>query len=474
MHRNILIIDRDRLRGERLREYLLFLGGESVKVISIDEWANYLQPKQIIGAYFGGVETSILEQMLQKSGEICGRFPVFCYEEPEQIMATSMVNGVLTRFVFPPTPQHLLTSMHRMDLFASGLEHGGGESALLKQMLVGSSSAIRQVRRMIEQVANTEANVLILGESGTGKEVVAAGLHLLSSRQNAPFVPVNCGAIPGDLLESELFGHEKGAFTGALTTRQGRFEIAEGGSLFLDEIGDMPMPMQVKLLRVLQERTFERVGSSKSIQADVRIVAATHRNLEKNIEEGSFREDLFFRLNVFPIELPALRERSEDIPLLINELVQRLQQDGGCGVQLTPAAMASLRLYPWPGNVRELANLLERLTIIYPDGVVDIGDLPPKFQFDEVDLSGEPEIILPEIDAEKDISAGNILSNSASPGELPEEGLELKEYLADIEQKLIQQALERNDGVVAQAAKLLQIRRTTLVEKMRKYGLQRD
>ncbi|MCW8826393.1 MAG: sigma 54-interacting transcriptional regulator, partial [Gammaproteobacteria bacterium] len=231
---------------------------------------------------------------------------------------------------------------------------------------------------------------------------------------------------------------------------------------------------QVKLLRVLQERTFERVGSNKTLQADVRIIAATHRELESHIEEGTFREDLFFRLNVFPIEIPALRERAEDLPLLINELVNRLVRDGRDGVQLTQPAMDSLKLYQWPGNVRELANLMERLTIMFPNGVVDYGDLPLKFQMEGVDLSREPE--MPEVIAAPAVEGETPVETSDSPassGILPEEGVDLKEYLADLEQGYIQQALERADGVVSQAAKLLNIRRTTLVEKMKKYGLQR-
>lgn len=199
----------------------------------------------------------------------------------------------------------------------------------LFRSLVGQSLGIQEVRHLIEQVASTEANVLILGESGTGKEVVARNVHYHSSRRNGPFVPINCGAIPPDLLESELFGHEKGAFTGALTTRKGRFELADGGTLFLDEIGDMPMAMQVKLLRVLQERCFERVGGNSTIKANVRIIAATHRDLETMISDEKFREDLYYRLNVFPIEMPALKERKDDIPLLLQELMTRLQAEGG-------------------------------------------------------------------------------------------------------------------------------------------------
>ncbi len=342
--------------------------------------------------------------------------------------------------------------------------------------MVGSSLSISKVKKLMEQVADSEATVLILGESGTGKEVVAQNLHNLSNRRDKNFVPINCGAIPSELLESELFGHEKGAFTGAITARQGRFEMAEGGTLFLDEIGDMSLPMQVKLLRVLQERTFERVGSNKTIHANVRILAATHRELENNIRDGKFREDLFYRLNVFPIEIPPLRDRLEDIPLLVNELISRLENQKRGSVRLTPAAIMSLCQYRWPGNVRELANLVERLVIIYPYGVVDVDDLPDKFRISKGETrelakpaldSAVTENIMAELAAFDVESGGDV-------GALPEEGLDLKEHLADIESSLIQQALERTDGVVAHGAKLLQMRRTTLVEKMRKYNIHRE
>ena len=219
------------------------------------------------------------------------------------------------------------------------------QSPELFRSLVGNSRETRRVRKMIEQVAPTEATVLVLGESGTGKEVVARNIHYHSKRRSKPFVPINCGAIPSELLESELFGHEKGSFTGAIGARQGRFELAQGGTIFLDEIGDMPLSMQVKLLRVIQERSFERVGSNKSIKSDVRIVAATHRNLETHIKEGKFREDLYYRLNVFPVEMPRLRDRVEDLPLLINELITRLEHEKNASVRLTPAAVMALCNY---------------------------------------------------------------------------------------------------------------------------------
>ncbi|MNM99943.1 Nitrogen assimilation regulatory protein [compost metagenome] len=324
---------------------------------------------------------------------------------------------------------------------------------------------------MIEQVAAFDTTVLVLGESGTGKEVVSRSIHQRSPRRDGPFVAINCGAIPAELLESELFGHEKGAFTGAITSRAGRFELANGGTLFLDEIGDMPLQMQVKLLRVLQERTFERVGSNKTQNVDVRIIAATHKNLEKMIDDGSFREDLYYRLNVFPIEMAPLRDRVEDIPLLMNELISRMEHEKRGSIRFNSAAIMSLCRHDWPGNVRELANLVERLAIMHPYGVIGVGELPKKFRHvddeDEQLVSGLREAL----EERAAISGG--LPGLDSPAMLPVEGLDLKDYLANLEQGLIQQALDDANGVVARAAERLRIRRTTLVEKMRKYGMSR-
>ncbi len=326
--------------------------------------------------------------------------------------------------------------------------------------LIGRSAAIAEINRMIEQVANTGASVLIMGESGTGKEVIARNIHAHSDRRNKPFVPINCGAIPSELLESELFGHEKGAFTGAISARKGRFELAEGGVIFLDEIGDMPLNMQVKLLRVLQERTYEKIGSNHSNRTDVRVIAATHRPLEKMIQEGSFREDLYYRLNVFPIEVPPLRERREDVPMLIDELIQRIEREKRGSVRLTAKAKQMLAQYDWPGNVRELANLVERLAILHPHDVVDVRDLPAKYLSDEV-----CQQIAEQAEAAP--------AAPATPQSLPGGGIDLKQYLADIEVAMIEQALNETGHVVARAANLLKMRRTTLVEKMRKYEIER-
>ena len=348
----------------------------------------------------------------------------------------------------------------------------------------GTSQEIAAVNRLIQQVAPYDSTVLILGESGTGKEIAARAIHAASPRRQRPFVAVNCGAIPAELLESELFGHEKGSFTGAITSRKGRFEIAEGGTLFLDEIGDMSLPMQVKLLRVLQERIYERVGSNSSSECDVRIIAATHRNLEESIVRGSFRGDLFYRLNVFPIEMPTLAARISDLPALIDAFVAQAAGRGRPRLRLQAETLDALANYPWPGNIRELSNLIERLAILCPERPVGIGDLPARYR--PADWTA-PEIIPPmaeeipqliasmaggeetEDDAVLPASLWNC--EQESPTRLPENGVDLRAHLTLIERSLISQALQRSGGTVAHAARLLSLRRTTLVEKLRKLGM---
>ncbi|MEM8491654.1 MAG: sigma-54 dependent transcriptional regulator [Pseudomonadota bacterium] len=359
-------------------------------------------------------------------------------------------------------------------------------SRRLAKHLVGNSDRMEGIRTLIAQVAPSEASVLILGESGTGKELVARGIHRLSNRAERPFVPVNCGAIPGELLESELFGHEKGAFTGAISARQGRFELAAGGTLFLDEIGDMPLQMQVKLLRVLQERTFERVGSNKTQQCDVRVIAATHQDLERQVDAGEFRMDLFYRLNVFPIEMPPLRSRVDDIPVLVRRFVEVLEKEERGSVRLSDGALRTLAGYAWPGNVRELGNLIERLAILHPGQQVETEDLPAKISGSAYDAPRNPifdEPIASEAasgnatdssttDPAIEVSTAVPIDSGASPMR-PGESLDLKSHLADLERSLMVQALEQTDWVVAKAAKLLKLQRTTLVEKMRKYSIHR-
>lgn len=327
--------------------------------------------------------------------------------------------------------------------------------------LIGNSADTDLVRRMIEQVAPSMATVLITGESGTGKEVVARQIHERSGRKG-PFVAVNCGAIPESLLESELFGHERGAFTGAVRARAGRFEQAKGGTFFLDEIGDMPTVMQVKLLRVLEERVIERVGGTDSVPVDVRLVAATHRDLPRRIEAGKFREDLYYRLSVFPIEITPLRQRTADIAPLVDEFVRRLRLEESVSLQIGRDAMKILEEYPWPGNVRELANLIERLVVIKPNGVVKARDLPWPIVERQPEPAEGPEVLSSRLTA---------VSGNRSEVRLPSGGLDLKQYLAKIEQDMIHQALLESDGVVQRAAELLGVGRTTLVEKIRRYEL---
>jgi len=358
----------------------------------------------------------------------------------------------------------------------------------------GQSQPIQQIKSLIAQVAGHESSVLILGESGTGKEVVARAIHHDSPRRNRPFIAVNCGAIPADLLESELFGHEKGSFTGAVATRKGRFELAEGGTLFLDEIGDMSLPMQVKLLRVLQERVFERVGSALQFRCNVRIIAATHRNLEEAIIRGQFREDLYYRLNVFPIDMPSLRQRIEDLPTLIRDFSDLNAAAGRQRVQLSASALECLTRHSWPGNVRELGNLIERMSILCAGRLVSASDLPARYR--PHDWMPQPEAdgcpaMLPEpvlsaaaalpaprqpIQQHEELTEREALfmleEAPRAPGmKLPQEGLDLRAHVAAIEESLIRQALERSSGIVAQAARLLGLRRTTLVEKLRKFDI---
>jgi sigma-54 specific flagellar transcriptional regulator A len=326
---------------------------------------------------------------------------------------------------------------------------------------IGQSRQIVQVRRLLEQVASVDTNVLITGESGTGKEWAARYLHTLGDRSDKPFAAVNCAAIPADLLESELFGHEKGSFNGAISTRIGRFESAEGGTVFLEQIADMSLPTQAKLLRVIQERVFERIGSNHSIACDVRIVASTHRDLESAIADGKFREDLYHRLNVVPIELPPLRSRDEDLPLLAESILSNRVSDGSDRIRLTLGAQRVLRHYSWPGNIREFSSLLERLCVLYPGKTIDISDLPSRYS------AGVP---LRASDTEAMVEK-RMAGASPEDFELPGESCSLKEYLGKVEIALIRRALAEADGVVADAARRLKTGRTTLSEKIKRYNL---
>ena len=481
--KKILIVDNDATRKLQLSTVLAFVGESFIVCDQEEAMETFSQTNLILAVILTGQVNQKCAHLIKSNPSV----PFILHDVIDKNMLDVNVNviGILST---PLNYAQLTELIHHAHQYHNKLPRNGAQlnSSALYRTLVGTSQAMAEVRFLIEQVAKTPATVLVLGESGTGKEVVARNIHDLSDRAQGTFVPVNCGAIPAELLESELFGHEKGAFTGAISSRKGRFELAEGGTLFLDEIGDMPQPMQVKLLRVLQERTFERVGGSKSLKADVRIIAATHQNLEDMIKEGSFREDLFYRLNVFPIETPSLRQRKEDIPLLLKELLSRLESEQGKTVRFTAKSIESLMEHPWSGNVRELSNLIERMLIMYGDQIVDVAELPHKYQHIDVEaynpeypeeLQEQDAINAMFADFDDDESEGGddseevLTENTAL---LPTQGLNLKDHLADLEVSLITQSLVRHNYVVARAAETLSMRRTTLVEKMRKYDLQKS
>lgn len=314
--------------------------------------------------------------------------------------------------------------------------------------IVGQSDEIKAVLDLIERVSDSDSTVMVSGDSGTGKELIARAVHYNSNRSDQPFIPINCGAIPSELLESELFGHVKGAFTGAIANRVGRFELADGGTIFLDEIGDLEPALQVKLLRVLQERSFEPVGGTKSIQVNVRVIAATNKNLETEVEAGNFREDLFYRLNVIPLMVPALRERKTDIPLLFSHFIEHFNRTKGRKLSgITHDAMECLVNYPWPGNIRELENLVERLAILKGHGQIEVNDLPAKYRAQAVRASDDVTFDLPDL------------------------GTDFNTAVDQFENNLILRALEKTGWNRNQAAILLRLNRTTLVEKIKKKGL---
>lgn len=380
--------------------------------------------------------------------------------------------------------------------------------------IIGSSPPTLSLKRLIESVAHSDATVLIIGESGTGKELVAKSLHDCSPRAEKNLVPVNCGAIPRELIESELFGHKRGSFTGAVADRVGRFELAHGGTLFLDEIGDLALDMQVKLLRAIQERVVEPVGGGKPIKVDVRVVAATHKDLEHEVEAGRFREDLYYRLNVLPLTTPPLRERREDIPALMRHFSKLHASKGLPPIEPTPALIEALMGYQWPGNIRELSNLMARFSALFAGRKVCLGDIPREMLPKGLrNAPGVQDISVPRPAPAAAPAAARVAAASAvdeqdallgitapaepivaspprplvAPGDYnPVEdlislaqgtplvvldGVPLKKRLTDIERALIEQALEQADGNVSKTARLLSVQRTTLIEKINKYDL---
>ncbi len=436
----VLILDANITRATDFGRRLKYLNYEPL-IADHDTSLSEFADQDVIAAVLGDLqaETGLDNVAREYRAEHAG-VPFICF--PEAVAAAPQLAGSHSWSLDLP--------LRRSQLLRLLQRAGRYQGQDRRQRISGSSPSIRGVRKLIEQVADFDTNVLVTGQSGTGKELVARTIHQLSDRADKPFVPINCGAIPADLLESELFGHEKGAFTGAINSRIGRFELAEGGTLFLDEIGDMSLPMQVKLLRVLQERTFERVGSGKTQQCDVRIVAATHRDLPQAVEDGEFREDLYYRLNVFPIEMPPLFKRVSDLPQLLDELLISHCGDDTQNLRISPEAVQVLANYSWPGNIRELSNLVERLAIVKPEGIIDVDDLPPKYR----EAQPEPAAEINYVSEAMQMTHAN-----------------LKEHLQNVEQDLIGQAMQASSGIVAKAARLLNMRRTTLVEKIGKYNI---
>ncbi|RIK72554.1 Fis family transcriptional regulator [candidate division KSB1 bacterium] len=375
---------------------------------------------------FGSIELAV--QAMQKGAADFITKPI----SPEELTLK------LERFAQRLAQRRELESLQEQNLYLREQE----EKQFNFGEIIGQAQPMQEVFRMLQKVAPTDSSVIIYGESGTGKELVARAIHKNSNRSTGPFVRVNCGALSETLLESELFGHEKGAFTGALKRKLGRFELAQAGTIFLDEIGDISPNLQIKLLRVLQEKEFERVGGEETVSVDVRVIAATHRNLKEEVASGRFREDLYYRLHIVPINLPALRQRLDDLPVLVEHFLQRLGHElRKPNLQIAPAALDMMRNYHWPGNVRELENVLERAAVLCEGADITLADLPPLV---------------------KDRNA--ILS-------LSDDNLDLNKTLEEVERAMLERAMTRAHGVKAEAARILGIKTTTLLYKLGKYGM---
>ncbi|MFK8138602.1 MAG: sigma 54-interacting transcriptional regulator [Bdellovibrionales bacterium] len=455
----ILLVESDASIRAAVSRLLDRLSYQVLAVGSITEVQNILNESGDLAAVIlrdrlNGQASEILLQNI-KNSNINIRSYIMCSDFDPRTMLSFSRLGVDECFQIPDQIQTLVQSVDR-DLKADKasvkpvvVENLDIHKSFEFDNIIGRSPEITKVMELVDKVAKSDSTILIMGESGTGKELIARALHYNSNRHSNPIVPVNCGAIPGELLESELFGHVKGAFTGAVNNRLGRFQLAEKGSLFLDEIGDMPLNLQVKLLRVLQEKRLESVGSQKTEATNVRLIAATNVDLEQQVSDGKFREDLFYRLNVIPIVIPALRERKSDIPLLVHHFVKQFNQEKNSNIHgVSPEAMAQLMKYDWPGNIRELENLMERLSVLVGEGIVQVEDLPEKYLNE----------------TQRRVQAENTI--------IGDEGIDFNSVVDEFENRLILQALQKTGWNRNQAAKLLRLNRTTLVEKIKKKGLQ--
>ena len=467
----ILLIDDDSVRRRDLAVILNFLGEVNLASPS-HEWeqavTSLTSSREVLCVLVGTVSTAGGLSGLLKTLAVWDEFlPIMLLGEVSSVdLPEDQRRRVLSSLEMPPSYSKLLDSLHRAqvyrEMYDQARERGRHREPNLFRSLVGTSRAIQHVRQMMQQVADTDASVLILGESGTGKEVVARNLHYHSRRRDAPFVPVNCGAIPAELLESELFGHEKGAFTGAITSRAGRFELANGGTLFLDEIGDMPADTQTRLLRVLADGEFYRVGGHVPVKVDVRIIAATHQNLETLVHAGKFREDLFHRLNVIRIHIPRLSDRREDIPTLARHFLSRAAQELAVEPKLLKSETEEyLKNLPWGGNVRQLENTCRWITVMASGREVHISDLPPELlnlPQDSAPVTNWEQALRQWADQALARGQSNLL-DSAVPA---------------FERIMIETALKHTAGRRRDAAVLLGWGRNTLTRKIKELGMKVD
>lgn len=460
----LLLIDDNLDRSRDLAVILNFLGEDQLTCNS-EDWrevaAGLSNSREALCVLLGSVESKGgAVELLKQLASWDEYLPILLIGEPAPAdWPEELRRRVLASLEMPPSYNKLLDSLHRAqvyrEMYDQARERGRSREPNLFRSLVGTSRAIQQVRQMMQQVADTDASVLILGESGTGKEVVARNLHYHSKRREGPFVPVNCGAIPAELLESELFGHEKGAFTGAITSRAGRFELANGGTLFLDEIGELPLEAQARLLRVLQEGEIRRVGSVQSQKVDVRLIAATHRDLKTLAKTGQFREDLYYRLHVISLKLPALRERGNDVMEIARAfLARQCTRMGRAPLSFAHDAEQAIRHYPWPGNVRELENAIERAVILSESQEIHADLLGIDIELDDL-----------EDDFAADLGLGP--AGAAASNHEPTEDLSLEDYFQHF-------VLEHQDHMTeTELARKLGISRKCLWERRQRLGIPR-